>query len=330
MKDWKIFQSQLPMAIIKRLQNRIPEFHLSQFRISKKILKQLVEIYRKIRNTSRFILGNLYDFDPDTNNVSYDKLDEIDKLILSQFQDLIKRTTENYDNYVFHTLYYDIHNFCTLNLSSFYLDMIKDRLYVLNADSLQRRAAQTVLYRIISELTRLIAPVLSFSAEEIWQNLNKISQKEESVFLSPWPQVEQKLVRIDLEEEWSKLLAVRKVVLKALEISRKEGQIGNALQAQVDIYSKDEKVYNYLQKFNGKLETVFIVSKVKLMNNNDYNANENVFKGEEVPEISILIKKAPGQKCERCWCYSETIGEDNQHPTICHKCVSVLKEGSRE
>ncbi len=299
-------------------------------RISKKILKQLVEIYRKIRNTSRFILGNLYDFDPDKNHVSYDKLDDIDKLILSQFQDLIKRTTDNYDNYEFHTLYHDIHNFCTLNLSSFYLDMIKDRLYVLNADSLQRRAAQTVLYRIISELTRLIAPVLSFSAEEIWQNLNKISQKEESVFLSPWPQVEQKLVRIDLEEEWSKLLAVRKVVLKALEISRKEGQIGNALQAQVDIYSKDEKVYNYLEQFKGKLETVFIVSKVKLMNNNDYNANENVFKGEEIPEISVVIKKAPGQKCERCWCYSETIGEDSQYPTICHKCVSVLKEGSRE
>lgn len=192
-------------------------------RISKKILKQLVEIYRKIRNTTRFILGNLNDFDSEKNSIPYEKMEDIDKIILSQFQQLVKHTTENYDNYEFHSLYHDIHNFCTLNLSSFYLDIIKDRLYVLNADSISRRSAQTVLYKIVNELTRLIAPVLSFTAEEIWQNLNKENKKEGSVFLSSWPEVDKHMVQTQMEEEWSKLLAVRKDVLRALEISRKKG-----------------------------------------------------------------------------------------------------------
>jgi len=299
-------------------------------RISRKIIKQLVEIYRKIRNTSRFILGNLYDFDPEKNNIPYEQLEDIDRIVLSQFQDLVKRASDNYENYEFHSMYHDIHNFCTLNLSSFYLDIIKDRLYVLNADSVQRRGAQTVLYKIVSELTRLIAPVLSFTAEEIWQNLNKIGKNEDSVFLSPWPQVDQKMVQKEMEEKWSQLLAVRKDVLKALEISRKDGQIGNALQAQVDIYAADKRLFAYLSQFKEKLETIFIVSKVELLNQDTDISGENVFKGEEVPELSIVIKKAPGQKCERCWCYSETVGQDSQHPTICHKCVTVLDENGQQ
>jgi isoleucyl-tRNA synthetase len=197
---------------------------------------------------------------------------------------------------------------------------------VLNADSLQRRAAQTVLYSIISGLTQLIAPVLSFTAEEIWQNLNRNNKKEESIFLSPWPKVKDELVRKDIEKKWGKLLAIRKDVLKALEISRKDGKIGNSLQGQVDIYTEDKEIYNYLLEFKGQLEIVFIVSKVNVINNNNYNENENVFNGEEVPELSVVIKKAPGQKCERCWCYSETVGENSQNPTICQKCVNVLKE----
>jgi len=178
-------------------------------------------------------------------------------------------------------------------------------------------------------LTRLIAPVLSFTAEEIWQDLNKTGTKEESVFLSPWPQMEQKMVRKEMEEKWSRLLVVRKEVLKALEIARKDGQIGNALQAQVDIYTTNQKLYNYLKQFKEKLETIFIVSKVNLLNHDNNIPDENIFKGEEVSELAIVIKKAPGQKCERCWCYSETIGQDSLYPTICHKCVSVLDENNR-
>ena len=293
-------------------------------RISKKILKQLVEIYRKIRNTTRFILGNLNDFDSEKNSIPYEKMEDIDKIILSQFQQLVKHTTENYDNYEFHSLYHDIHNFCTLNLSSFYLDIIKDRLYVLNADSISRRSAQTVLYKIVNELTRLIAPVLSFTAEEIWQNLNKENKKEGSVFLSSWPEVDKHMVQTQMEEEWSKLLAVRKDVLRALEISRKEGLIGNALQAQVDLITDNNELYEYLGKFKDKLETIFIVSKVEIIKASEEVSADNILKGEEVPELSVSVKKAPGEKCERCWCYSESVGENKEYPTICHKCVTVL------
>ena len=294
-------------------------------RISKKILQQLVEVYRKIRNTSRFILGNLYDFNPAQHSVSYEKLEEIDRLILSQFQNLINMTTENYDRFDFHSLYHDIHNFCTLNLSSFYLDIIKDRLYVLNPDSLSRRAAQTVLYRIISGLTRLIAPVLSFTAEEIWQVLGKSGKQEESVFLAQWPEIDEKLLQIELEKKWEKLLLARKDVLKALEIQRKDGLIGNALQAQVDLYTADKSLYDYLNQNKEKLEMLFIVSKVNLFFDKKQISEENVFQGEEVPELYVVIKVAPGEKCERCWNYSETVGKDNRYPNVCARCISVLE-----
>ncbi len=295
-------------------------------RISQNILQQLVEIYRKIRNTSRFILGNLYDFNPEKYLVSYHQLEEIDQLILSQLQDLIKKTTENYENYEFHALYHDIHNFCTLNLSSFYLDIIKDRLYVLNANSLSRRAAQTVLYRIITDLARLIAPVLSFTAEEIWQFLSAIGQQEESVFLASWPSVDSALVQMEMEKNWDILLKVRKDVLKALEIKRKDGLIGNSLQAQVNIYTAEKSLYDYLLQFQDILEMIFIVSKVNLFYDTHQISEENMFPGEEVPDIAIVIKMAPGQKCERCWCYSETVGKDISYPTVCQRCVSVLEK----
>lgn len=298
-------------------------------RISKKILQQLVEIYRKIRNTARFILGNLYDFDAEQHQVPYEELEEIDKLILSQFQNLIKETTENYDHYEFHSLYHDIHNFCTLNLSSFYLDIIKDRLYVLNADSLSRRSAQTVLYRIINDLTRLLAPVLSFTAEEIWHSLKNTNNLEESVFLASWPFMEQGFVQTDLESKWDKLLAVRRDVLKALEIQRKGGLIGNSLQAQVDLYTSDKSWFDYLNQFKHDLAVVFIVSQVNLFFNKEDIPEENVFTGEEVPELSIIVKVAPGKKCERCWCYSETVGENSHYPDVCQKCAAVLENNNK-
>lgn len=295
-------------------------------RISKKILQQLVEIYRKIRNTARFILGNLYDFNAEQHLISYEELEEIDKLILSQFQNLKNETSQNYDHYEFHSLYHDIHNFCTLNLSSFYLDIIKDRLYVLNSDSLSRRAAQTVLYKIINDLTRLIAPVLSFTAEEIWHVLKGTTNLEESVFLVDWPPVESALLQTELESSWEKLLTVRKDVLKALEIRRKDGLIGNSLQAQVALYTKDKALYDYLKQFQDKLEMIFIVSRVNLFLSQGDIAEGNVFQGEEIPGLFVEIKVASGAKCERCWNYSETVGTDSRYPDICQRCVSVLEK----
>lgn len=299
----------------------------TDIRISSKILDQLVEIYRRIRNTARFILGNISDFNPDTDIVSYDKLNELDRLVLNNFQSLLERVNENYNKFEFHSLYHEIHNFCAIDLSSFYLDIIKDRLYTAFADSDERRAAQTVLYQILNDLVKLIAPVLSFTAEEIWQHLREIKKGEESVFLAPWPEVNESYIDRDLEKKWDNILKIRKDVLKALEIKRGEGFIGNSLEAQVNIYTEDKEVYDYLISFEEPLETLFIVSKTDIVRGKEEKGlSSDAYTGVEFPDIKVLITRAPGKKCERCWCYSETVGEDQKYPAICicKKCSKVM------
>ncbi|MBC8389965.1 MAG: class I tRNA ligase family protein [Actinobacteria bacterium] len=303
----------------------------TDIRISSKILDQLVEIYRRVRNTARFILGNLSDFNPDTDIVSYDKLKELDRLVLSNFQSLVERVNECYDKFEFHSLYHEIHNFCAVDLSSFYLDIIKDRLYTAFADSEERRAAQTVLYQIINDLVKLIAPVLSFTAEEIWQYLREIEKGEESVFLAPWPEVNENNIDEGLEKKWENILKIRKDVLKALEIKRGEGFIGNSLEAQVNIYTEVKEVYDYLISFKDQLETIFIVSKTDIVRGEgEKGLSSDAYTGVEFPEIKVLIIGAPGKKCERCWCYSETVGGDQKYPTICEKCAKVIHEHYEE
>jgi len=303
----------------------------TDIRISSKILDQLVEIYRRVRNTARFILGNLSDFNSDTDVVSYDKLNELDRLVLSNFQSLVKRVNESYDKFEFHSLYHEIHNFCAIDLSSFYLDIIKDRLYTAFADSEERRAAQTVLYQIINDLVKLIAPVLSFTSEEIWQYLREIEKGEESVFLAPWPEVKENYIDRDLEKKWNNILKIRKDVLKALEIKRGEGFIGNSLEAQVNIYTEDKEVYDYLISFKEQLVTIFIVSKTDIVRGEgEKGLSSDAYTGVEFPDIKVLITRAPGKKCERCWCYSETVGGDQKYPMICEKCAKVMHEHFEE
>jgi len=303
----------------------------TDIRISSTILDQLVEIYRRVRNTARFILGNLSDFTPDTDVVSYNRLNELDRLILSNFQSLVKRVNECYDKFEFHSLYHEIHNFCAVDLSSFYLDIIKDRLYTAFADSEERRAAQTVLYQIINDLVKLIAPVLSFTAEEIWQYLREIVKGEESVFLTPWPEVNENYRDRNLEKKWENILKIRKDVLKALEIKRGEGFIGNSLEAQVNIYTEDKEIYDYLISFKEQLETIFIVSKIDIVHvEGEKDLSSDAYVGVEFPDIKVLITRAPGKKCERCWCYSETVGRDRKYPTICEKCAKVMHEHFEE
>ena len=303
----------------------------TDIRISSTILDQLVEIYRRVRNTARFILGNLSDFNPDTDVVSYDKLSELDRLVLSNFQSLVKRVNECYDKFEFHSFYHEIHNFCAVDLSSFYLDIIKDRLYTAFTDSEERRAAQTVLYQIINDMVKLIAPVLSFTAEEIWQYLREIVKGEESVFLAPWPKVNENYRDRNLEKKWENILKIRKDVLKALEIKRGEGFIGNSLEAQVNIYTEDKEVYDYLISFKEQLETIFIVSKTDIVRGEgEKSPSSDAYTGVEFPDIKVLITRAPGKKCERCWCYSETVEGDQKYPTICEKCAKVMHEHFEE
>lgn len=289
-------------------------------RVSPAILKQMSEIYRKIRNTCRFILGNLYDFDPEKDLVADDQLLELDRWALLRLQQLIEKVTTAYNNYEFHLVYHSVHNFCVLDMSSFYLDILKDRLYTSKADDLQRRAAQTAMYKIIRVLTRLIAPVISHSAEEIWQHIPKDSRYEESVFLSPWPKVEGSYSDEQLGADWELIRQMRKDVAKALELARQNKVIGHSLDANVKLYG-DEKLMEFLARYKDQLANIFIVSKAELPAGNE---PEEAFVAEEVEGLKIYVEQAKGSKCPRCWIYSEDIDLEQEGAEICPRCASVL------
>ncbi len=290
-------------------------------RISNKILDQLVEAYRRIRNTARFILGNLYDFSPSKDSIPYEELLEIDKWALMRLQRLIKRVTWGYDQYEFHLPYHYIHDFCVLDMSSFYLDILKDRLYVMPPDSKERRSAQTVLFKIILALSKLLAPILVFTAEEIWQNLPEAETREESVHLTRWPEVEERYIDEDLERRWEKLIKIRKAVNKAIELARQRDLIGSSLEAKVKIFIPDEDLREH---FSSKdLADVFIVSQVEVFSE---NLLEYDYKDEEDMGTEVKIVRADGQKCERCWQYHPETGRDELYPNTCPRCASVLRK----
>ncbi len=302
-------------------------------RISKEILDRLVEAYRKIRNTCRFILGNLHGFDI-SKAKSYsleikdkNKLLEIDRLALSMLQSLIEKVTRAYENYEFHEVFHSVYNFCVTNMSAFYLDVLKDRLYTARADSQERRVSQWVLYRILNSLTRLMAPVLSFTAEEIWRYMP--GRTEESVFLSGFPEADPDLIDRELENRWEEILKIRDEVNKALEIKRQEKFIGNSLEAKINLYvnEKNKKILEYYTSF---LPAIFIVSAAIVIKTEDTpvtapNQPEEVYKSPVIEGLSVLIEKAEGSKCSRCWNWSVTTGKYEDFPELCEKCCGVLK-----
>ena len=286
-------------------------------RVGDQILQQVSEAYRRIRNTARYILGNLHGFDPSADAVPDGDLLEIDRWALSKLEGLVKRVEKSYNDYEFHVLYHAVHNFCSVDLSAFYLDVLKDRLYISPAKSLARRSAQTAMYRILDALTRLIAPVLSFTADEIWQELP--GEREESVHLATFPAFEAALFDADLEARYSKLLAVRSDVSKALELARAEKRIGHSLDARVLIAAPAGPWRELLEAYQEELATLCIVSQAELV-----AELADASTGEEVAGLRIRVEKARGKKCERCWNYATTIGESDQHPTVCHRCREAL------
>ena len=294
------------------------EDYRDDVRISEEILRQLPEGYRKIRNTFRYLLGNLYDFDPSTDRVADPELMEIDRFTLHQLQRLVERIGRAYESYEFHILYHSLHNFCTLDLSAFYLDVLKDRIYISRPDSLARRAAQTTMYEVLITLVKLIAPVLSFTAEEVWQQIPKRADDPCSVHLCLFPPVQDRYMDEELAERWKRLLAVRDKVLAALEVARKEKLIGNSLEAEIEIRA-NPSLYDFLLAHEGELSTLFIVSGVSLL---------SVRQGElgDGKELEVRVGRDPGQKCERCWNYSQALGSDPQHPTLCPRCLRVMQE----
>ncbi|MCH4218584.1 MAG: isoleucine--tRNA ligase [Megasphaera sp.] len=290
-------------------------------RLSPKILKQLSDAYRKIRNTFRYLLGNLYDFDPETMSVAYKDMGEMDKWALLRLEQVYEEVTAAYENYQFHNMYHAVHNFCTVDLSSFYLDVLKDRLYASKANSKFRRSAQTAMYQILDTLVKIVSPVLSFTAEEVWQNMPKTASKEESVLLTDWPEAHTEYLNKDLEARWNTLLSYRGDLTRALEGARKAHLIGHALDAAVTIYC-DGDDFAFLSQWEYQLDTLLIASEVYVVKK---AAPPEAVAGEEHPDMKVVVVPSQEEKCERCWIHSDTVGSDPKYPTLCARCATVLK-----
>lgn len=294
-------------------------------RISPKIIKQLSEVYRKIRNTARFMLGNLYDFNPEEDSIVFEHMPELDQWAAHRGQKLLERVLKAYRDYEFHVLFHAIHNFCVVDMSNFYLDVIKDRLYTSKPESTERRAAQTVMYQLLLILVKLIAPVLTFTAEEIWQYLPGDKTKREiSVQLEEMPTVDESCIDDELDEKYRKILEVRYEVARALEKARNEKAIGHSLDARVDIYP-DQNLYDFLKSEEKELAKLFIISEVQVHRPED-NPPDNALEGEDLENFRAAVSQAAGKKCERCWNYSVTTGASADYPDICIRCVENVAE----
>lgn len=290
-------------------------------RISDEILKRLSEAYRRIRNTARYILGNLYDFAPERDALPYSELDELDRWALHRFQALNRRIRQAYEDNEFHMIYHSLHNFCSVDMSAFYLDILKDRLYTSKPAGKDRRSSQTAMYHILSGMTRLMAPVLSFTAEEVWSFLPAYSGREDSVHLANFPELHEEWTDSALEERWDRVLAVRAETAKVLERLRADRVIGHSLDARVDLYA-GETLFDFLKKYEEELAELFIVSQVKLRPISE--APEGIFASEDEPELKIAAAPAEGKKCERCWTIKQDVGSSTEHPALCARCASVL------
>ncbi len=296
----------------------------ADIRISKDILKQMSEVYRKIRNTFRYLLGNLNDFNPNNDKVSYAELTDLDKWALLRLEQVRAHVTKAYENYEFHVIYHTIHNFCTIDLSSIYLDILKDRLYASLPNDKKRKAAQTAMYEILHTLVKLVAPVLTFTAEEVWQNMAKEEVATDSVQLAEWPVAKTEYLQPEVEEKWAGILEIRSELTKALEIARRNKVIGHPLDACVEIYAKDD-LLNKLQGLVNELPEILIVSQVKVIEGNDDNFAQASYQSAEM-SLAVNVVLATGQKCERCWIYSDSVGAEAEHSTLCKRCADVVKE----
>jgi len=294
-------------------------------RISPEILTHLVEAYRKIRNTCRFLLSNLYDFDPAKHCVAYEKLPELDRWALLRLGELIPKVRTAYEEYEFHTIFHALNNFCSVDLSAVYLDILKDRLYTFRKDAHERRSSQTVLYEILVALTKLMAPVLSFTADEMWQMLPEAAHKEASVHLASFPEVRADWwSNPDMAQTWEDLLYLRSVVQAKLEQKRREGVIGAPLEARVVIHAQQANpaMYEVLKPYESFLHAFFIVSRVDLVPVDQVDAN---IMSDLSDGFGVVVDRVEGKKCERCWNYRPAVGTFKDHPTLCDRCVEAIR-----
>ena len=287
-------------------------------RISENILQQMSDAYRRIRNTARFLMGNLNNFDYANDKVDYKDMFEIDKWAMHKLEELKEKTTEYYDKYEFYSLFQEITYFCSMEMSSFYLDIVKDRLYCEGTTSIERRSAQTVLTEVLKVLVRIISPVLSFTADEIWERIPEALKEEESVHLSKWIEANPEYLNEELAKKWDKIARLRREVNKKLEAERQTGLIGHSLDARVLLNIANAE-YSFIKDYTeNEVSDLFIVSQVKFVNDN--------LAESEIEGINIGVEKASGEKCERCWKYDEEVGHDHNHSDVCPRCASVLEK----
>ena len=286
--------------------------YLADVRISNEILKQTSDVYRKIRNTFRFLLGNVNDFNPATDSVSYDEMLEIDQYMHNRLNQFIGKTLSHYEAYDYLDIYQDIQNFINVDLSNFYLDYGKDILYIEKADSLKRRSMQTVLYETLVKLTKLLAPIIPHTADEIWGHIPHV--EEESVHLTDMPEPHE--IDTVLMEKWSQFMKLRDDVNRALEVARNEKVIGKSLEAHITLSNSSEfDTVDFLSKFND-LNQLFIVSKVDVV--------DELTEGTEYELVKVKVDHAEGEKCQRCWNYSDQLGSVNGLDHLCPRCQSVV------
>lgn len=292
-------------------------------RLSDKIVKSMSDVYRKIRNTFRYLLGNLSDFDPKTDSVAYADMEELDRWALLRMEQVKETVLKAYDDYEFHVMYHAVHNFCTVDLSAIYLDILKDRLYTEKADSKLRRSAQTAMYEILTTLVRLVAPVLCFTSEEVWQALPNKEEREWSVHMSDMPKVNEAYLDKELDEKWKKRLAVRSVAMKALEEARQAKVIGHPLDAEVTVYA-DGEAYDIVKAMEKELADFLLVSQTHIVSGTAA-APENAASNEE-GTVKASVAVCTLAKCERCWKRSADVDADPKHPGVCARCAHVLTE----
>ena len=296
------------------------EDYTEDIRLSSLILDRLADAYRRIRNTFRFLLGNLSDFDPARDRQPYARLDEVDRFVLDRLARLIDRVRRAYEEYQFHTVFHAVHNFCAVDLSALYLDVIKDRLYTSAPTDPRRRAAQTTCYDIFRALARMMAPILTFTSEEAWRYVP--GARAESVHLERFPEVPVEWLDDTLDAEWSRLLEVRREIAKALETARARGLIGSGLEAAVTIVAAPEDLPELLRRKRDLLPTLLIVSQVGF--DRPASTPAVVHESQEIPGLVIGIDRARGRKCERCWMWTERVGESAAHPGLCERCLPIV------
>ncbi|MDD5758077.1 MAG: isoleucine--tRNA ligase [Desulfobulbaceae bacterium] len=296
------------------------EDYRDDIKISDKILSHISDAYRKIRNTIRYLLSNLNDFDPATDRVDYKALCEIDQWALSQLEGLRAKIINAYDTFEFHIIFQSLQNFCAVTMSAFYLDIQKDRLYTAAPKSLERRAAQTVFYDLVEGILRLMAPVLSFTAAEAWEHLPADTKRETDVAIAAFPAAHPEHRQPELDKKWERLISIRRELTRALELARTAKIIGHSLEAQVTLAVTGE-LADFLHNNWTTMKNISIVSELLLAD----SLTGDVFISD-LPGLSVSVTAAPGEKCERCWTRSITVGNDTKHPTACGRCVDVLKE----